>query len=292
MNRNRIAFLTGAAVLTALVAVLGLVPQSSSGARRGADGVYRPVQVSVPTFPSVNARAVAQADAANPPAEADEIESSDTWLVRPSTPRGVEINKAVFDGVTPGRAPIPSATGISAGPIKTFKAEFLSGTNIPPDTMGAVGTTHVVVPTNNNMRILDRNGVELMRFSLTSFWTGTTVKGGAVTSAFDPKIMFDRFNNRFIFVVSLNGPGQFSGMGLAVSQTADPTGMWNRFTMASDPTSTASAGHAIDYPSVGHNNKWIVVDENTFNYSGASFTTYYGSQIFVFDKQAPMRIRW
>lgn len=186
----------------------------------------------------------------------------------------------------PVAAPSPSLTGISMSPTKTFKGEFLSGTTIPPDTMGAVGTTHVVVPSNNNMRITDRNGVELMRVSLNSFWAGTTVKGMAVTSAFDPKIYFDRFNSRFIFVASLNGPGIASGAGLAVTQTADPTGTWNRFTVASDATSTATAGHAIDYPSVGFNQNWIVVDENTFNYSGTAFTSYFGQQIFIFDKAA------
>jgi hypothetical protein len=56
--------------------------------------------------------------------------------------------------------------------------------------------------------------------------------------------------------------------------------------VVSDATSTASAGHAIDYPSVGFNKNWIVVDENTFNFTGAGFSSYYGQQIFVFDKQA------
>src|SRR5213078_4004558 len=112
------------------------------------------------------------------------------------------------------------------------------------------------------------------------------VKGVAVASAFDTKVYFDRFNNHFILVSSLNGPSINSGAGIAVTQTADPTGLWNRYTVASDPASTASAGHAIDYPSVGFNKNWIVVDENTFNYSGSSFTSFYGTQIYVLDKAA------
>ncbi len=183
-------------------------------------------------------------------------------------------------------APPPSPTGPSPGPTKTFKGEFLSGTTIPPDTMGAVGTTHVVTVTNDRMRILTRDGVELSRVTIKSFWAGATVKGAAVASAFDTKVYFDRFNSRFILISSLNGPGINSGAGFAVTQTSDPTGTWNRFTVASDPASTAAAGHAIDYPSVGFNKNWIVVDENTFNYSGTAFTSYYGQQIFVLDKQA------
>jgi hypothetical protein len=152
--------------------------------------------------------------------------------------------------------------------------------------MGAVGTTHIVNVTNDRMRIQTRDGVEVSRVTLNSFWAGATVKGVAVASAFDPKVYFDRFNNRFILVSSLNGPGINSGAGVAVTQTSDPTGLWNRFTVFSDPTSTATAGHAIDYPSVGFNKNWIVVNENTFNYTGSGFTNYFGPQIFVFDKQA------
>src|SRR5205085_7386346 len=119
-----------------------------------------------------------------------------------------------------------------------------------------------------------------------SFWSTATVKGVPVASAFDTKVYYDRFNNHFILVSSLNGPSINSGAGIAVTQTADPTGLWNRYTVASDPASTASAGHAIDYPSVGFNKNWIVVDENVFNYSGSSFTSFYGTQIFVLDKAA------
>src|SRR5207248_10101275 len=167
-----------------------------------------------------------------------------------------------------------------------FKGEFLTSTVIPPDTMGAVGTTHVVTPSNDRLRIQTRDGVELSRVTINSFWSTATVKGVPVASAFDTKVYYDRFNDHFILVSSLNGPSINSGAGIAVTQTADPTGLWNRYTVASDPASTASAGHAIDYPSVGFNKNWIVVDENTFNYSGSSFTTYYGQQIYVLDKAA------
>src|SRR5207253_2909837 len=104
---------------------------------------------------------------------------------------------------------------------------------------------------------------------LTSFWAGVTIKSAAI-SAFDPKVFFDRFNNRFILISSANGPngtpnsGLNSGACFAVSATADPTGTWYRWSVAADPTSTGGSGGAgnwIDYPTVGHNKNWIVVDE-------------------------------
>jgi hypothetical protein len=260
-------------------------PMATSG---GSAKEYTPANQKITVNPPVNFAEVALRDKKMPPV-GKPLPADDDWQdQKPFKGLGVPIVRAT-DGsgrITPAATPVPSVTGVSPGTTQVFKGEGLNGTSIPPDTMGAVGTNHVVVPTNTTMRITDRNGVELSRVTTNSFWAGTTIKGSAVTSAFDPKIYFDRFNNRFIFVASLNGPGQFSGMGVAVTQTADPTGLWNRYTAASDAASTAASGHAIDYPSVGFNSKWIVVDENTFNYSGTAFTSFYGTQVFIFDKQA------
>ncbi|MGB8510446.1 MAG: lamin tail domain-containing protein, partial [Pyrinomonadaceae bacterium] len=268
------------------------VTPPSRGSVGAGGAVFTPTNRQVETATPLNVREAARQEALAPkkrgPAEIRSINAPKGD--RPEH-RPVPI---LLDGTQPvgvatvvsEDAPPPSATGPSAGPTKGFKGEFLSSTSIPPDTHGAVGTTHVVTVTNDRMRIQTREGVELSRVTINSFWAGSTVKGVAVTSAFDTKVYFDRFNSRFILVSSLNGPGINSGAGLAVTQTADPTGTWNRFTVASDPTATASAGHAIDYPSVGFNKNWIVIDENTFNYSGTAFTNYYGQQIFVFDKAA------
>lgn len=255
----------------------------------GSPKEYHPTQRNITVNPPVNFAEIALKDKkmprVGPPLPAD-----DDWQdAKPDIKSRIPIVLPADNGSKkPGavNAPSPSATGPSPGPTRTYKGEFLSGTSIPPDTAGAVGTTHTVTPSNNMMSVQTRDGVGVSRITMNAFWAGATVKGVAVASAFDTKVYFDRFNSRFILVSSLNGPGINSGMGVAVTQTADPTGTWNRFTAVSDPASTAASGHAIDYPSVGFNKNWIVVDENTFNFNAGGFTSYYGQQIFVFDKAA------
>src|SRR4029079_1236345 len=151
---------------------------------------------------------------------------------------------------------------------------------------------HIVTVSNDRMRILTRDGVEISRLTLTAFWAGLTIKGQPI-AAFDPKIFFDRFNQRFIFVSSGNGQSVNSGAMFAVSATSDPTGVWYRWSVVADPASTSfpgGSGNWIDYPSVGHNKNWIVVDENVFHYTcGATSCanqSYWGTQIYVLDKQA------
>jgi len=230
--------------------------------------------------------------------EEREIEEIDVPQPPPPNGRnGVPIHSVPpATGAKIGTQSTPSfGTGFSPGPMKTFKAEFLSSTSIPPDTMGAVGTTHTVAVTNDSMRIQTRDGVEVSRMTLSAFWTGVTIKGAAI-AAFDPKVLFDRFNNRFVLISSGNGQGVNSGAMFAVSATADPTGVWYRWTVAADPTSTGGSGGSgrwIDYPSIGINKNWIVVNENVFNYSCSTTspfpcanTGFWGTQIYVLDKQA------
>jgi hypothetical protein len=261
-------------------------PSSASGG-----SIYYPVSRPIETAQPVNATALAMQQALEPSSDVP------TEIKAFNAPKGDKpehhfrtIN-APSGGLTPvgeeptPNAPPPSANGPSPGPTRTFKGQFLSSTNIPPDTHGAVGTNFVVTTSNDFVRIQTRDGVELQRFTINSFWSTATIKGVAVASAFDTKAFYDRFNDHFILVSSLNGPGTNSGMGVAVTQTNDPTGTWFLYTQASDPAATTT-GHAIDYPSVGINKNWIVVDENVFNFSGTAFTTYFGQQIFVFDKAA------
>ncbi|MEO8380094.1 MAG: IPT/TIG domain-containing protein [Acidobacteriota bacterium] len=241
---------------------------------------------AITRFGPVVFRDAAAREARNGPERKTEIEE----IEEPQPPppvgrRGVPIppNAAGSPKVSTNTTP-SFGTGVSPGPSKTFKAEFLSSTSIPPDTMGAVGTTHIVSVTNDRMRIQTREGVEVSRMTLTSFWAGVTIKGAAI-SAFDPKVMFDRFNNRFILISSGNGQNVNSGAMFAVSATADPTGAWYRWAVAADAASTAAGGHWIDYPSMGFNKDWIVVNENVFNF-GTAGGGFWGTQIYVLDKQA------
>jgi hypothetical protein len=242
-----------------------------------------PIQRAVTRFSTLDFRQAAAVEKANPPQNGSEIDEIELPQPPPNMRKGVPITGSSASRAHALAAPL-SSTGPSPGPSKTFKAEFLSGTSIPPDTMGAVGSTHIVAVTNDRMRIFNRDGVELSRMTLTAFWAGVTIKGAAI-AAFDPKVFFDRFNNRFILVSSGNGQGVNSGAMFAVSQTADPTGLWNRYSVAADPASTAAGGHWIDYPSVGHNKNWIVIDENVFNF-GTAGSGFFGTQIYVLDKQA------
>src|SRR4029453_1807752 len=150
--------------------------------------------------------------------------------------------------------------------------------------MGAVGPTHIVTVSNNMIRIQDRNGVQISRQTISSFWSGIALEGGAAVSAFDPKILYDRFNNRWIFVASANAQRLSSAALIAVSASSDPTGIWFRYAIDADPAATPSEGVYIDFPSLGFNKNWIVLMEDVFNYGPSN--SYFWTFIYFIDKAA------
>lgn len=251
---------------------------------------YTPMQRKVVAAPPINVAVAAAKEALAPTSIGlGEIRAIHAPSARPNRARGAvalppELASVPHRGRTP-LLPPPSATGVSPTPSKTFKGEFLSGLTIPPDTDGAVGFNHVMNVTNDRIRITTRDGVEQLRMTLDAFWSGVVLEGGAVPATFDPKVLFDRFNNRYIFITSANAFALSSAMLFAVSQTSDPTGMWNRFFVDADPAATAAGGIWIDYPSVGFNKNWIVVNENSFGY-GTTGTGYQRADVYVIDKQA------
>ena len=51
-----------------------------------------------------------------------------------------------------------------------FDNFFLDGAFRPPDTMGAIGTTHYVETTNGSITVYDRSGNVLRREGANTFW--------------------------------------------------------------------------------------------------------------------------
>ncbi|HEX7998760.1 MAG TPA: Calx-beta domain-containing protein [Pyrinomonadaceae bacterium] len=149
----------------------------------------------------------------------------------------------------------------SPAPLSSFSALPDGLNSIPPDTHGAVGPNHLMVTLNTQIRIQDRNGATLSTVTLDSFWSSL---GNPDT--FDPKLLYDPFAGRWIFTVCANSDSANAAILIGASQTSDPTGNWNLYTIDADPANQLWA----DYPSIGFNKDWIVVHVNLFPISSAT----------------------
>ena len=291
------ALFCGASVLATIMAVVGQGTPQPTGpnANQGQGGVYQPARAGAAASAPIHVRATAEQEAKIPFPRPDErIGPADKgWKGGPEIDKRGPVDPQIIQRHLAPALPAASSTGVSAGPAKTFLGEFLTGGSIPPDTMGTVGTNHVVTVTNNEMNIRTRDGALITRLSLNAFWAGVILEGGSTApSTFDPKIYYDRFNDRYFFFSSANSESPTSAVLFAVTQTNDPTGLWDRYVFDADATATGGAGGSgrwADYPTVGHNSQWIVANYNVFNYtcnsSGVCGTpSYYGPYIYVIPK--------
>jgi hypothetical protein len=197
-------------------------------------------------------------------------------------PRPLAGPEGIFQDEDDGFDPGDNGGTIEIGALsskrhRVRKKQFPGGTDngavIPPDTQGTVGPNHLMVALNSNITIETRTGVVLSSVPAASFWSSL----GGINEAFDPRVLFDKYANRWIMSAGANAASPTAYILIGVSQTNDPTGAWNLYKVNVDAN---GAGWA-DYPTLGFNGDWIVMQTNVFTVSTGG---YVGSYIYAFDK--------
>jgi hypothetical protein len=164
-----------------------------------------------------------------------------------------------FDGVGAG----------FTGPNGTF-----SVTSAPPDTDGAVGSTQYVSLVNTDLAVFNKTTGAVMYGPVptNTLWSG--FGGGCQTNNDgDGVVIYDRAAGRWVvsqFSVSTTPYLQC----VAVSQTSDATGGWNRYSFSYGNTNFP------DYPKMG---SWPDAYYTTFNVF-ANGSTFSGANLCAYDR--------
>ncbi len=145
--------------------------------------------------------------------------------------------------------------------------------------MGAVGPGHLMVTLNSQVRIQDRAGGTISTTTLDTFWAGLP----GSPDAFDPKLLYDEFNDRWIFTACADSVSASSAVLIAVSATSNPSGAWYQYLVDADAADILWA----DYPSLGFNKDWVVVQVNMYPISSGTFE----SHVLVFGEGRSLRQR-
>lgn len=172
----------------------------------------------------------------------------------------------------------PVAAAKLRDPARVFDSIRLDGApraTIPPDTMGAVGPTHVMTTLNAGVRIQDRTGENLSTVTLQSFWSSL----GFGEDVFDPKVLFDPISNRFFMVSCAARRSALSSILLAVSATDNPTGKWNLYSFDGDSSNRLW----VDFPYLGYNREFFAMSSNMFTIGADQFDR---SNVWVLSKAA------
>ena len=143
------------------------------------------------------------------------------------------------------------------------------GANVPPDPELAAGPNHLIAAVNVSFEIYDKSGTSLM--GPTTFASFMAADPNC-TGVFDPNVLYDEKEDRFMLGIDANGTHYCA----AVSQTGDPTGLWNIYSFP-----TASGVEFFDYPHAGVGEDAIFVGANIF---GA--VSFLDSRVWALEKAA------
>lgn len=142
----------------------------------------------------------------------------------------------------------------------------ISQTNsYPPDPYIAVGPEHIVEVVNRQFRIADKEGNTLKDISA-SQWFMDSQPG---VNPFDPKVIYDHFNNRWVMVwlayFSANSTAFYL---ISVSDDDNPLGIWYNRAIPSNQNGNTAVNNWADYQGVGFDNEAIYLSSSQFNFNG------------------------
>ncbi len=171
----------------------------------------------------------------------------------------------------------------------------------PPDQALSVGNGFVLEVVNDALTVYSTSGRRLTAakptnqfFNLAPEINRTTNVYGDSTS--DPKSYYDNDTNRWFLLVSqedinssTGDPSGRSHLELAVSQTGDPTGAWNLFSIdTTDDGSNGTPSHpncpcVTDNPLIGADASGFYISSNEFSLFSTPFN---GAQLYAMSKKA------
>ena len=187
-------------------------------------------------------------------------------VIADSTGSGLTI--AASSEVVLSAASAPPSPPVSA----SFVALLDNAVAFNPDTQGAVGPNHLMVTLGSEVRIQNRSGGVISTVSLDGFWGSL-----GSSNVFDPRVIYDRANGRWIAAAVSNPATSNSLVLLAISQSNDPTGNWHRQGVRVDDVDGVYASS----PSIGLSRDWITIQANMLDQTGLF---YFSSDIFTFSK--------
>lgn len=155
-------------------------------------------------------------------------------------------------------------------------------TTVTPDVAGGVGPLHLVTMLNNQVLIQTRNGDTVGTLDTSIFWSplGTTPQTPTTTY---PRVYFDALAHRWLATIR-NGDTSTASTAIffAISETDDPTGVWDYYALPSDPAAASFA----DWVVMGYNDTWITITANMF--AAPAGATFLGTKMWTIDKSTAL----
>jgi len=152
--------------------------------------------------------------------------------------------------------------------------------SMPNDNTMAISNNGIVVAAiNTNIIFYDTQADSLLKIiSLAKFSDTLT---SISSHQYDPKAIYDYKEDRFILVYLSGNKSYDSHIIIAFSQTSDPMGNWNLYTLPGNPLADTSWS---DYPAIALNNDELFITMNLLKDGGSWQTSFKQSVVWQIDK--------
>lgn len=152
-------------------------------------------------------------------------------------------------------------------------------TSTPLDNHMAVGNEeHVVSTINVHMLVTNNVGFWLGSYKLDEFFASV---GGVINRYFDPRVIYDPQQDRFIMVMMYGSECVDSKILLAFSKTNNPRGAWNLYSIDG---CLNDDGTFADYPMIAITDTELFLTYNAVNADSSWQTGFFGTQIHQINK--------
>ncbi|MDZ4840260.1 MAG: T9SS type A sorting domain-containing protein [Bacteroidota bacterium] len=142
------------------------------------------------------------------------------------------------------------------------KSMFSYGTNqfTPPDNAVAASTDYIVSAINSQFKVHTTQGIQLYASNFSDYLN--PILKTNVSQFFDPKIVYDEFEDRFIMCI-LNGSKAATNVVIVMfSKTNNPADGWNVYSFRG---SSLVSNTWFDYPNMELNGDDLLISGNMFN---------------------------
>jgi len=135
----------------------------------------------------------------------------------------------------------------------------------PPDNCIAISNAgYIISVMNSNYRIFAPNSSTTLKYS--SFFDALSGVFPAITGTYyDPKVIYDAENDRFIMCILNGTTSSESHIVLMFSKTGNPSDGWNAFDIKGD---VFAKGESADYPNIGISKSDLFLTANLFDDAG------------------------
>ena len=153
--------------------------------------------------------------------------------------------------------------------------------SVPNDNTLAISDSGIIVScSNKRVFIYDTNeDTVIAKKYLTNYITSLGISG----SRYDPKVIYDQNEDRFIMVFLVGTLHTNSKIAVCFSVSNDPLGDWNVYALPGDPLLT---DHWTDYPAIAITEDEFFITGNLLEDNGSWQTSFNQSIIWQIDKHS------